>query len=107
MLSKIRKNLYDADDAKFSQEISTPEGRLKKLQTLRDARLNSIYIFLPGMFLLIIQIIQFWGAKNTDASDVILVVASLPMIIGGSVTYFSFDSQIKMLLLFEQTQPKG
>ena len=110
MFSKIwkslRKSLYDSDDTRFSQDISTAEGRLKKLQTLQDSRLNSLYLFLTSNFLLLVQMLQSFGAKNTDVSGFITFAFPLYLMILSSVTYLSFDSQIKMLLLFEKTQPK-
>lgn len=114
MLSKIRKSFYYADDVKFSQDVSTAEGRSKKLERLRVARKNSTYQFLLGAFMfcyfmVAALIIQSAGGQivNNVGYITIPLANSLVLIILGFATYFSCDSQIKMLLLFEHTQPKG
>ena len=112
MLSKIRKNLYKSDDVKFSQDISTAEGRRKKIRVLRRTRLNFIGPMLLGFLIfalsLVLQLMQSFLVTNTNSGSVTFgLIVSVFLIANSSVNYYNNDSQIKMLLLFEQTQPKG
>ena len=116
MLWKIRKNLYKSDDVKFSQNVSTSAGRRERIRILRRTRIVAVggvflgfLMFALSMALIIGQSFLTTHTTHTtySASDFLMLPVSVFGIANFSINYYNIDSQIKMLLLFEQTQPKG
>jgi hypothetical protein len=90
MFSKFRELLEKFDDEKFF----TPVGRQEKIRALRRARLFQI--------LLVFGILVFaFFFEKAGLMNIFLWLSTLYMISFGVI-----DCQIKMLILYDKTQPK-
>ena len=98
MFSKFRESLDKLDDERFLADAATPESRKQKIAKLRRARsLQMLVLIFMGSC--IIFMICIYPAGDLS---MVFILTLFPVI-----SLLAADFQIKMLLLFEQTQPKG
>jgi hypothetical protein len=117
MISKIGLWLNMFNDAKFLQDVSTAEGRQKKLQHLRRVRLFSFigFVFTVCFSLLMLYLRSPFMMVPPKPEDVFAYTVLIPVDVTLPCLYaflclifltaFTItDTQIKMLLLYEKTQ---
>ncbi len=99
MFSKFREWLDKFDDERFLADVATPESCKAKIAKLKRVRsLQLLVLIFMGCW--IILVICLYPVGNLLSITFILVEALF-----SAISVLAADSQIKMLLLFEQTQP--
>lgn len=104
MFSRFTEFLEKSDDNEFLFDVSTPEGRKKRITKFRRARLLWFFaLFFMSVVMLLISNIFPWVIHIDIGFTVFMVVFSANFLVCGISSAF-FDLQIKMLLLYEKTQ---
>src|SRR5690242_308031 len=119
MFSKFGEWLNMFNDAKFLQDVSTVEGRQKKLQGLRRIRLFSFvgFVFTICFSLIMLYLRSPFFIIPPNPADVFPYSVFIPVDVTLPCLYaFLFlifltafaitNTQIKMLLLYDKIQPQ-
>lgn len=102
MFSKIHEYM-DKSDAKFVDDLSTPEEYSAKIRKLKDARLRSaIAIGIQFLLIFFIFVIDMFSSTTRTLGDVSRTSYLFFLIAIMTGNYLYIDLQIKMLMLYQR-----